>query len=101
MAVGFPSPIGVYVPKPGEPKYQVTKRRYGDKMEVWVWCTAHTWPSGLYSKYIDLKWHWWQRSSPAERIRRAWDKAQKQADKLNAQELYLQHEADLVEALDK
>lgn len=110
MAVHFPTTMDLapgelpppWSKKSGDPKWVVRKQRVANKMHIFL---ADDGPTYLlrqphFDKYISLIWHWWQPASPAERIRRACDKAQAKADKLNHRELYIRHEAELVDSGD-
>lgn len=82
--------------KDEQPKYEVVKVRIGDLMHIYVsdgHTYLHLYP--YYSKAIPLRRRWWHFRSPAERIRAGMAKAEAEAKKLNHQELYLNHEAQL------
>jgi hypothetical protein len=82
-----------------ERHYFVRHYRDGDNEHVWVGDERNNpniGPGGMgFSRNISLRWRWWQPASPAERLRKALNQAQKFADKLNHQEMYLAHEREI------
>lgn len=107
----FP-PLGLGFPiwdENKEPRFVVQKFREDDHMVIQLrdnlsgnmlpfsfrssWLLSIPWPRHR----VSLKWRWWQWSSPAERTRNIFEKAQRKADKLNNREMYLAHEAEIME----
>lgn len=94
-------------------RYLVKVRRDGNRQVVWLrddrvgsavgFGFMSQW-DGMFHTFhaarcISLNWGWWTSTSPAERIRRAKEKAQAKADKLNARELYFEREAEMAERI--
>lgn len=95
MAIAFPTmfsyPPGYIPPKPTH-RYEVDTNSYDDMVVVRVSKDLH---SPVWRKTISLKNKWWNRESPAERIRQAEDKAALIADKYNHDYELMQHEASI------
>lgn len=82
-----------YGEKTKDGPYWAGKGRVGDKMVVYV-TGGH---KHYYHKEIKLQRHWFQLTSPLEKIFKSYVKAKAKAKLLNDRELYLAHEAELSE----
>lgn len=99
MAMGFPvimslppSHLSDGLSSPPDTEYKVGTSRIGNDMAVYV---SKGWRDHKFHRYVPLKRRWYHLSSPAERIRRTVTKAEKIAAKLNHDELYIAHEAEI------
>lgn len=82
-------------PKPRDVKYTVEHYRVDDRMLVKVSNGFSYLFDPHFHKYISLKDHWWRTKSPAYRIKLAVEKAEHIAERLNHDDLIMQHEADI------
>lgn len=82
-------------------QHTVHEREYNNRYDIWV-CNKHGASKKHYPWHGEgttLKRRLWHSTSPAERIRNYRIKAQRYADKLNHEDMYIQHEKDLLERL--
>ena len=94
MAIMFPAVLPIMLGggsiEPDQ-EFKVGTGRVGDNMAIYVSKNRDQ----RYHKFISLKQRWWHFKSPAGRIRDTVIKAEKIAEKLNHQEMYISHESQI------